>query len=55
MNWRSNAVNQEHEDLSESRPEISAVEASLAQLQPRREARFADEVKSRSQEPMVSA
>ncbi len=40
-------MNQEHEDLSESRPEISAVEASLAQLRPRREARFADEVKSR--------
>ena len=35
------------ENLSQSRPEISAVEAALAQLRPRRETRFADEVKSR--------
>ncbi len=40
-------MDREDENLSESRPEISAVEASLAQLQPRREARFADEVKGR--------
>ena len=40
-------MNRENEDLSQSRPEISAVEAALAQLRPRREARFADEVKSR--------
>ena len=36
-----------NQDLSQSRPEISAVEAALAQLRPRREARFADEVKGR--------
>jgi hypothetical protein len=36
----------DNESLSESRPEISAVEAALAQLRPRREARFADEVKN---------
>ena len=40
-------MNHENENLSQSRPEISAVEAALAQLRPRREARFADEVKSR--------
>jgi hypothetical protein len=39
-------VNRENEDLSQSRPEISAVEASLAQLRPRRDGRFVDEVKS---------
>ncbi len=42
----------EHENLSESRPEISAVEAALAQLRPRREARFADEVKSRMKDAL---
>ncbi len=42
----------EHENLSESRPEISAVEAALAQLRPRRETRFADEVKSRMKDAM---
>ena len=36
----------ENESLSQNRPEVSAVEAALAQLRPRREARFADEVKS---------
>ena len=35
-----------NQNLSDSRPEISAVEAALAQLRPRREARFADKVKS---------
>jgi len=40
-------VNREDKDLSESRPEISAVEAALAQLRPRRERRFADDVKGR--------
>ncbi len=40
-------MNRENEDLSETDPEISAAEAALAQLRPRREARFADEVKSR--------
>ena len=34
-----------NKDLSESRAEISAVEAALAQLRPRRQARFADERK----------
>ena len=37
----------DRENLSESRPEIAAVEAELAQLRPRRAARFADEVKGR--------
>ncbi len=37
----------ENENLSESRPEVSAFEAALGQLRPRREARFADEVKGR--------
>jgi hypothetical protein len=45
-------VNGENENLSESRPEISAVEAALAQLRPRREARFADEVKSRMKDAL---
>ncbi len=40
-------MDDESQNLSESRAEISAVEAALAQLRPRREARFADEVKSR--------
>jgi hypothetical protein len=42
----------ENESLSQSRPEISAVEAALAQLRPRREARFADEVKGRLKEAL---
>ena len=46
-------MNRENErSLSESRPEISAVEAALAQLRPRREARFADEVKSRMKDAL---
>ena len=45
-------MNREDENLSESRSEISAVEAALAQLRPRREARFADELKSRLKEAM---
>jgi len=45
-------MNRENENLSESRPEISAVEAALAQLRPRREARFADEVKGRLKEAL---
>jgi len=40
-------VNRENENFSQSRPEVSAVEAALAQLRPRREGRFADEVKGR--------
>ncbi|MHB0961134.1 MAG: hypothetical protein ACYC0X_22010 [Pirellulaceae bacterium] len=39
-------MNRENEDLSQSRPEISAFEATLAQLRPRHERRFVDEVKS---------
>ncbi len=35
-----------NDNLSESCPEISAVEAALGELRPRRQARFADEVKS---------
>ena len=46
-------MDRENENLSESRPEISAVEAALAQLQPRREARFADEVKSRMKDALA--
>ncbi len=42
----------DHENLSKIRPEISAVEAALAQLRPRREARFADEVKSRMKDAL---
>jgi hypothetical protein len=45
-------VDRENENLSESRPEISAVEAALAQLRPRRGARFADEVKSRMKDAL---
>jgi hypothetical protein len=52
VNWRKKAVDRENENLSESRPEISAVEAALAQLRPRREARFADEVKSRMKDAL---
>ncbi|MHB8863242.1 MAG: hypothetical protein ACYC6N_12600 [Pirellulaceae bacterium] len=42
----------ENENLSESHPDVSAVEAALAQLRPRREGRFADEVKSRVKEAL---
>jgi hypothetical protein len=45
-------VNPENENVSESRPEISAIEAALAQLRPRREARFADEVKSQMKDAL---
>ena len=45
-------MNRENEDLSESRPEISAFEAALAQLKPHREARFADDVKGRLKEAL---
>jgi hypothetical protein len=34
-----------NENLSESRPELSAMEAALAELRPRREPKFADDVK----------
>ena len=42
-------MNGEHtnENLSESRPELSAMEAALAELRPRREPKFADDVKGR--------
>ena len=46
-------MNHENENLSESRPVVSAVEASLAQLRPRREARFADEVKNRIKDSLA--
>ncbi len=39
-------MNRENENLSQRHEETSAVEAALGQLRPRREARFADEVKS---------
>ena len=45
-------MNRENENLSETDPEISATEAALAQLRPRREARFADEVKSRMKDAL---
>ena len=42
-------MNGEHrnENLSESRPGLSAMEAALAELRPRREPKFADDVKGR--------
>jgi len=54
VNSRSKTVDRENdnESLSESRPEISAVEAALGELRPRREARFADEVKSRMKDAL---
>jgi hypothetical protein len=42
----------ENEKLSESRPEISAFEAALGQLRPRRQARFAAQVKKRMQDAL---
>lgn len=47
-------MNRENEHISESNPEVSALEASLAELRPRREARFTDEVKSRMREAMAT-
>ncbi len=46
-------MDRENENVSQSDPEISAVEAALAQLRPRREARFADEVKSRIKDELL--
>lgn len=43
-------MTREHEDLSPNCPEISAIEAALAQLQPRHQPRFADQVKDRMQD-----
>jgi predicted lipid-binding transport protein (Tim44 family) len=43
-------MTREHEDLSPGCPEISAIEASLAQLRPRHQPRFADQVKNRMQD-----
>jgi hypothetical protein len=40
-------MTREHEDLSPGCPEISAIEASLAQLRPRHQPRFADQLKNR--------
>jgi hypothetical protein len=39
--------NHQGENLSESQPELSAMEAALAELRPHREPRFADDVKAR--------
>ncbi len=52
VNGRCNAMNRENENLSETDPEISAAEAALAQLRPRRQTRFADEVKSRMKDAL---
>lgn len=41
-----------NENLSESRPDLSAMEAALAELRPRREVRFADDVKARMKEAL---
>ena len=41
-------MNREDKNLSKNSPEISAIEAALAQLRPRREARFSDELKSQA-------
>ncbi|MHB8973770.1 MAG: hypothetical protein ACYC3X_28980 [Pirellulaceae bacterium] len=46
-------MNHENENMSERHPEISAIEAALAQLRPRREGRFADEVKSRVKDALL--
>ena len=40
-------MTREHEDLSPGCPEISAIEASLAQLRPRHQPHFADQLKNR--------
>jgi hypothetical protein len=47
-------MTREHEDLSPSCPEISAIEAALAQLRPRHQPRFADLVKNRMQDMLSS-
>lgn len=41
-------MNREDKNLSKNSPEFSAIEAALAQLRPRREARFSDELKSQA-------
>ncbi len=46
-------VDGERRDLSENPPEVSRIEAELAQLQPRREARFADELKNRMKDELT--
>ena len=46
-------MTREHEDLSPSCPEISAIEAALAQLQPRHQPRVADQVKHRMQQMLL--
>lgn len=43
-----------NENLLESRPDLSAMEAALAELRPRREVRFADEVKGRIKAALAS-
>ncbi len=44
--------NHQSESRSESQPELSAMEAALAELRPRREPRFADGVKARIKDAM---
>ena len=41
-----------NEDVSENRPELSAMEAALAELRPRRETRFAADVKRRIEDAL---
>lgn len=48
-------VDRENENLSATGPEISRIEAELAQLRPRREARFADKVKNRMRDALSDA
>ena len=46
-------MNRENKNISENSPEVSAIEAQLAQLRPRREARFTDEVKCRMKDALT--
>ncbi|MEO2007891.1 MAG: hypothetical protein ABGX22_04290 [Pirellulaceae bacterium] len=48
-------MNRENKDLSENSPEISAIEAALAELRPRREAGFVDEAKSQVKNELSGA
>lgn len=48
-------MNRENKDLSEDIPEISAIEAALAELPPRREAGFVVEVKSQVKDELSGA
>ncbi|QEG39100.1 hypothetical protein [Roseimaritima ulvae] len=46
-------MNREDKDHSTNSAEDSAIEAALAQLRPRREARFADDIKSRARSALL--